>query len=96
MHTARPLESHVPGLPPKPGAPLHSPNHSNNKAIHVYARDSVCSEHAEQPASDYRTHDSQHDVQEYPFASFVDELAAHEASDQTQHNPGQNRHNPSP
>jgi hypothetical protein len=44
----------------------HSPNHSNNKAIKVYARDAVCSEHAEHPVPDYRANDSQHDIQEYP------------------------------
>src|SRR5580765_2888273 len=74
----------------------HSPNHSNNKAIQVYARDPVCSEHAEHPAPDYRANDTQHDIQEYPFASLVHKLAADEPSNQTQHDPGQNRHNPSP
>jgi len=49
----------------------HSPNHSNDKAIKVYARDAMCSEHAEHPAPDYRANDSQHNIQEYSFASLV-------------------------
>jgi hypothetical protein len=49
----------------------HSPNHSNKKAIQVYARNAVGSEHAKDPAPDYRANDSQHDIQEHPLATFV-------------------------
>jgi len=43
--------------------------------------------------ADYRTDDSQYDVQDQAFASLVHQLAAYEPRNQTQHNPCQYRHN---
>jgi hypothetical protein len=49
----------------------HRPNHSNEQAIQVYTRDAVRSEHAEHPAPNYGANDSQHDIEDYPFATLV-------------------------
>jgi hypothetical protein len=40
-------------------------------AIQVYTCHAAGPEHAEQPTAHHRTYDSQHYIQEYPFASLV-------------------------
>jgi hypothetical protein len=74
----------------------NSTNHSDKQAVQVYARDAVGTEHAEQPAPNYRTNDSQHDIKDDALARLIYQLAAYETSNQAQHNPCQNRHNLSP
>src|SRR5437899_128478 len=70
----------------------HSSDDGHDETVDVQPGDPAHAEQVEQPAPDHRADDTQADVEEEPFARFVDQLAADEARDQTEHYPRDDRH----
>ena len=64
-------------------------------AVKIQSSDSTGAEEIEQPSSSDGSDDSEHEVENEPLASLVNDLAADESGDQPQNNPSEKRHDSS-
>jgi hypothetical protein len=61
----------------------------DDEAVKIETRDTGLTELVEQEAADYRTDDTEQDVDEHPLSGVVDHLAADEAGHEAEHDPGE-------
>src|SRR6185312_3678790 len=62
-------------------------DHRHHQAVDIESADSGHSHGAEYPTTDHSADDSEHDIENQPFAALVDDLAADEPCYQTENDP---------
>src|ERR1700736_5282185 len=67
-------------------------DYRDEHAVEVEAGHSRLAEGGEEPAADDRADDAKQDVDEQPLAGLVDDLAGDEAGNQSEDDPGDDRH----
>ena len=66
----------------------HGADHRNHHAVQIQPGYAGPAERGKQPAANEGSDDAEQDVEHYSFASPIDQLAADEARDETQDDPG--------
>src|ERR1700712_564966 len=70
----------------------NSTNHGNQQAVQVQSIHPAGAEQAEQETADYSSNDTEYDVEQNAFSRPVHQLAADEASDESENDPGDDGH----
>src|SRR4029079_9159038 len=75
----------------------HCGSHDRDKhAVEIEAGDAGCAERGEEIATHDGSYESEHTIDQHSLTCSTDKLARDEARDQSQYNPGDNRHLKSP
>src|SRR5581483_5016933 len=75
----------------------HGGSHDRDEhTVEIEAGDAGRAERGEEIAAHHGADDSEYDIHQQPLAGAAHDLARDEARNQTQHNPGKNRHVTSP